>query len=161
MGMAPLTREAGGSCGCARPPLVGFSHAAKKEMAGFARKTSRKTTKGHFWQTFSSARHNTCGGGGGFLHKTGQGFLALGGAGGQVPHVARALVWFMRAISFTERTALPATVTLTRAGDFARSGSFWRNGFSSSSLRNKRQMHIDTRRGKISPGQGDRKSPGC
>lgn len=51
------------------------------------------------------------GGGGGFLHRTGQGYLALWGTGAQVPHAARALVWFTRAISFTERTAFPATVT--------------------------------------------------
>lgn len=132
----------------------------KKEMAGFARKTSRKTTKGHFWQTFSSARRNAYGGGGGFLHRTGQGFLALVGAGGQVPHVARALVWFTRAISFTERTAFPATATLTRAGDVARMGSLWRNGFSSLSLRNKWQMHI-LAGGRFLLAKGTGKSPGC
>lgn len=132
MAVAPPTREARGVLVAVPvPPLVGFSHAAKQGMAGFARKTSRKTTKGRFWQTFSTARRNACGGGGGFLHRTRQGFLALGGEGGQVPHVARALVWFMGAISFTERTAFPATATLTRAGDFARRGSLWRNGFSS------------------------------
>lgn len=59
------------------------------------------------------------------------GVLGIRGAGGQVPHVARVLVWFTRAISFTERTAFPATATLTRAGDVARRGSLWRNGFSS------------------------------
>lgn len=42
------------------------------------------------------------------------GVLGIRGAGGQVPHVARAPVWFTRAISFTERTAFPATATLTR-----------------------------------------------
>lgn len=140
-------------------PRLASAMLQETKTARFARKTSRKTTKGHFWQTFSSARLNAYGGGGGFLHRTGQGFLALAGAGGQVPHVARALVWFTRAISFTERIAFPATVTLTIAGDFARRGSLWRNGFSFHSLRNKWQMHIHTCRGKISLGQGDREVP--
>lgn len=101
------------SCGCTRPPPLGFSHAAKKEMAGFARKTSRKTTKGHFWQTFSSARRNAYGEEA-VPPQDRAGVLGIRGAGGQVPHMARAPVWFTRAISFTERTAFPATATLTR-----------------------------------------------
>jgi len=60
VGMAPLAHEAWGRLAAA-PVCPGWLQpCCKKWTAGFARKTSRKTTKGHFWQTFSSARHNVC-----------------------------------------------------------------------------------------------------
>lgn len=95
---------------------VGFSHAAKNKWLDLPGRHQGRQQKAIFGKHFlppdimlraygEEAVSSTG------QDRTGQGYLALQGTGAQVPQVARAQVWFARAISFTERTAFPATAT--------------------------------------------------
>ena len=104
----------GASCGCTRLPRL--ASAMLQKMNGrICQEDIEEDNKRPFLANIFFCQTQrvclACRGGGGFLHWTGQGYLTLRGTGAQVPHAVRALVWFTRAISFTERTAFPATAT--------------------------------------------------
>lgn len=166
--MAPLSHEAGGmgggvSCSCAHPPRLA-SAMLQKINGQICQEDIKEDNERPFLANIFFRQTLTLrayGGGGGFLHRTGQGYLALRGTGAPVPHMARALVWFSRAISFTERTAFPATATaydksrwtLPGGGAYGESVSPPK----APGTKNDRCTHAN--RGRFLPAQGDTEAP--
>lgn len=115
-------------------------------MARFARKTSRKTLKGHFRPSLhpfpstyakdvseEAISYTRC-----------AGVLGLLGSGIRVFQLYRAPIWFLTAVSFTERTALTAPA-LAYNKDQVTLGGCGEKGCSPREIRqNNRKWHKNT-----------------